>query len=150
MKTIYSLITAIIFTASAANAQTKFSINDGTENVANNAIMTDAAKNNELKFEMGANGASIKWQTSNENNTSHFELQISDDNKTFTSIKKVAASDMTQWATNYEVKFRKTYIAAEKVYYRVKTVFTNGAEMYTAATAFAIANGTGVSYASIH
>ena len=144
MKTLTTIIaiTFALFT-SAANAQTKF-INDGT--VANNVTIA----NNEFKFEKNANGAVITWQTAKESNCSQFELQISYDNKSFETIKTVAASDMTQWATNYELKFRKTYLSAAKVFYRLKTVFTNGEDISTSASAFQVSTGTAVSYASIH
>jgi len=144
MKTLTTIIaiTFTLFTATVA-AQAKF-INDGT--VANNVTIT----NNEFQFEKNANGAVITWQTANESNCSQFELQISYDNKSFETIKTVAASDMTQWATNYEIKFRKTYLSAAKVYYRLRTVFTNGAEAFTSANAFQVSTGTAVSYASIH
>ena len=151
MKTISTIITGITFSLITfqANAQAKFIINDGTETVAvtMNKIGTNGT---ELKFEQTANGSFVKWATSNESNTSHFELQTSNDNNTFTTIRKVAASDVTEWATNYEAKFTKNYLSAAKVYYRVKTVFINGAETFTGAASFKITNGNGTSYASIH
>lgn len=153
MNAINKIITAITFivVATAANAQTKFTINYDPETVTNNAVLNKIGGNdNELKFEKNASGTFIKWQTANESNTSHFELQISYDNNTFETIKRVAASDVTVWNTNYQIKFSKTYISEEKVYYRVKTVFTNGAEFYTSSSAFAVSIGNQVSYASIH
>ena len=151
MKTIYTLIIATTFSLIALHttAQVKFNINSNTETatVAMNKIGTNGT---ELKFENTANGSFVKWETATETNTSHFELQVSDDNNTFTTIRKIAASDATAWATNYETKFTKRYLSAAKVYYRVKTVFTNGTEVFTTATAFQVTNNNGVSYASIH
>ena len=152
MKTIINTIFIILILCSATvNAQTKFTINTNPETAVNTvALNTIGADGNELKFERDANGASIKWQTSGESNTSHFELQLSYDNETFEMSKIIAASDVTAWCTNYEVKFRKTYLSGEKVYYRIKTVFNNGAEAYTNATAFALTIGNEINYASIH
>ena len=149
MKTLTTII-AITFAlfASTANAQTKF-INDGTaaNNVQMNKIGTNGA---ELKFEMGANGSYVKWQTATESNTSHFELQVSNDNKSFATIRTVAASDVTDWAANYQTKFIRNYLSVEKVYYRLKTVFNNGTEVITAATTFEVANNSAVSFANVH
>ena len=131
--TIIIAITFALFT-STTNAQAKF-INDGT--VANNVTIL----NDQFNFEKNANGAAITWQTAKESNCRQFELQISFDNKSFETIKTVAGSDMTQWATNYEIKFCKTYVSAAKVFYRLKTVFTNGAENFTSSVAFKVVVG---------
>jgi hypothetical protein len=148
MKTIITIIIATIFTANV-NAQSKFTVNSSIETAANNVKLT-GENGTELKYVLGANGPSIKWETSNEANTSHFELQISDDGKEFSTIRKVAASDVTEWNTAYETKFSKNYISVKKVYYRLKIVFSNGSEILTAATSFKIPGAKATSYASIH
>jgi hypothetical protein len=152
MKSIINTIAIILILCSATvNAQTKFTLNTNTETAVNTVTLnTIGAEGNELKFERDANGASVKWQTTGESNTSQFELQLSYDNENFETSKIVAASDVTSWVTNYEVRYRKTYLSGVKVYYRIKTVFNNGAETYTNATAFALTIGHEINYASIH
>lgn len=75
---------------------------------------------------------------------------MSYDNQNFETTKLIAASDVTAWSTNYQVKFSRTYLSEEKVYYRIKTVFNDGVEMYTSSTTFALTIGNEISYASIH
>jgi hypothetical protein len=130
MKTITTII-AIIFAANVtAQNSVKF--------------------NNNISVEKNSNGASIKWMTAAESNTSHFEIEISYDGKSFESIRTVAASETTKWNTNYEAKFKRTYISVEKVYYRVSTVFVDGTSTATEAVSLEVNNGASVSYASIH
>ena len=131
MKNILTLIAAFIFTANV-NAQNAVSINKGIE------------------INKNANGASFTWTASNESNTSQFEIEISYDNNNFTSIRTVAASETTKWATNYEAKFKRTYLSVEKVYYRVKTVFVDGSSVASPSVALEVKGANGVSYASIH
>jgi hypothetical protein len=148
-----TIIIAITFTlfTNAVIAQAKFTVNTNSKPVANAATFKPmGAEGSELKFERDANGAYIKWQAVNESNTSHFELQLSYNNQTFETTKLIAASDITYWVTSYEVKFKRTYLSGEKVYYRIKTVFNDGDEMYTSSTTFALTIGNEISYASIH
>ena len=152
MKAISTILTiTFTFFVAAVNAQTKFTINNNGETINNIAVLNTMGNNgSELKFEKSANGASVQWQTLKESNTSHFELQISYDNQSFETIKKIAASDVTAWSTNYQTRFSRTYISGEKVYYRIKTVFNNGDELYTNSSAFTVTIGNDVSYVSIH
>ncbi|CAN5400433.1 hypothetical protein BH11BAC5_BH11BAC5_40370 [soil metagenome] len=152
MKAISTILTiTFTFFVAAVNAQTKFTFNNNEETISNIAALNTIGNNSsELQFERNANGASIQWQTAKESNTSHFELQISYDNQTFETIKKIAASDVTAWLTNYKAKFSRTYLSEEKVFYRIKTVFNNGDEVYTNSSAFTVTIGNEMSYVSIH
>ncbi|MEO6356632.1 MAG: hypothetical protein ABIU77_27515 [Ferruginibacter sp.] len=152
MKAISTILTiTFTFFVAAVNAQTKFTFNNNEETISNIAALNTIGNNSsELQFERNANGASIQWQTAKESNTSHFELQISYDNQTFETIKKIAASDVTAWLTNYQAKFSRTYLSEEKVFYRIKTVFNNGDEVYTNSSAFTVTIGNEMSYVSIH
>jgi hypothetical protein len=134
MKTIITLIAAFIFTTNT-NAQN------------NVAFKANSA---EVNIEKNANGAAITWSTAAESNTSHFEVEVSYDNKSFQTIRTVAASETTKWATKYESKFKRTYLSAGKVYYRVKTVFTDGTTTVTNASTLAITTANGISYATIN
>ena len=144
MKTLTQLFTAAIFSL------VSFSSTAQTSETAASKMNQIGKNGGELKMERNGQGVFIKWQTSAESNSSHFELQVSSDNKTFTSIRNIAASETTHWNTNYEAKFQRSYMSAVKVYYRVKTVFINNEENFTTATAFEMKNGKAVNYASIY
>ena len=146
MKTLIIIIIATIFTANS-NAQSKFAL---SINGASNNVKLTGNSGAELKCELGANGPAITWETLNEANTSHFELQVSYDGNNFSTIRKIAASDVTEWNTTYKAQFHKNYVSVEKVYYRLKVIFTNTDETVTAPIAFTMPNRTKVSYASIH
>ena len=152
MKTIYFYLLMLTICANAENlnAQTKFSFGNTNEQILANDIKISENQGNAVKCVLGANGPSIQWETAEEVNTSHFEIQVSYDGTEFTSIRNVAASEITNWTTFYEAKFHKNYISAEKVYYRLKTVFTDGSETITTPISFIIVNSEGTSYASIH
>jgi hypothetical protein len=142
MKTINNIITTIIITLFTVNANAQFT----TE--AANTVKLNITTGNELNYTAAAYGASVKWETAAEANTSHFELEISYDGIEFKSVRKVAASETTNWNTVYEVKFNKSYTSVEKVYYRLKTVFVDGTATVTNATAFQMLNSA--NFASIH
>lgn len=152
MKTLNTII-AITFSliSFTATANTTITGNDCADVTVNNTVKMNAIGTNgsELKFEMGVNGFYVKWQTSNETNTNHFELQVTDGSKSFKTIRTIAAGDVTEWSSAYETKFIRNYLSAEKVYYRLKTVFANGTEVYTAATSFEISGGTALRYANV-
>jgi YD repeat-containing protein len=146
MKTMKSIIilAATLFTTSAF-AQNKMDIYSTNESP-NTISLAKINNGSELKLEMDANTNSIQWQTTNENNTSHFELQVSYDNQDFITAKKIAASEKTAWATTYQANFTKSYISVEKVYYRLKQVFIDGSVQYTNATSFVNRSGKELTY----
>ena len=152
MKLINTII-AITFSliTFSATAHSKLTDNGCTDLTVNNTVKMNTIDNNgvELTFKTGINGFYIKWQTSNETNTNRFELQVTDGSKSFKTIRTIAAGDVTEWSSAYETKFIRNYLSAEKVYYRLKTVFANGTEVYTAATSFEISGGTALRYANV-
>jgi hypothetical protein len=131
MKNLTTLIAAFIFTATV-NAQNAPSIAKGIE------------------INKGANGASVNWTASNQKDISQFELEISYDNCSFSTIRTVIATEKTYCSASYEAKFRRTYLSVEKIYYRVKTVFADCSTEVTPSIALEIKSANGVSYASIH
>ena len=90
MKTIITIIITVIFTSNI-NAQSKFSF---TNESATNNIQFESKKDNQLRFELTATGPLIKWNTSKEINTSHFELQMSLDGTNFSCLRTVAAAEI--------------------------------------------------------
>ena len=133
MKTIITLIAAFIFTSASAQNTVAF-----------------AKANNTVNIEKNANGAAISWSTIAESNTSHFEVEVSYDNKSFETIRTVAASETTKWATSYETKFKRTYLSAGKVSYRVKTVFIDGSAVVSEAATLEVTTANGICYANIN
>ncbi len=150
----YFLITAFAVLISCSSfAQIKFTADDGLNNSRPNDLLFSKTGNadGELVYAATPNEAIIKWQTIKEANTSHFEIQISFDGIAFTPVKTVAASDNTQWQTNYQVTFRKTYLSAQKVYYRLKILFSDNSVEYSEPVFFKISTGLNqASYASLH
>jgi len=130
MKTIITIIAAFIFTSTAT---------------AQNTVIL-----NKVNIEKNANGAAITWSTAAESNTSQFEVEVSFDNKSFETIRTIAASETTQWATNYQTTFKRTYLSEGKVYYRVKTVFVDGTSSVSNAISLEVATANGISYATIN
>lgn len=152
MKTLNSLIViTLLLTTLSATAKIKPTKHKRTTITLENRVSMNGIGNNgvELKFGTGENGFYIAWQTSHENNTKHFELQVTDGSKSFKTIKIIAANNATQWLTNYETTFIRNYISVEKVYYRLKTVFTNNTEVYTAAIFFKITSTDTLAYANV-
>ena len=134
-------------------AQIKFTADDGLNSSRPNSFFLTriGRSGEELAYEATPNDAVIKWQTQKETNTSHFEMQLSFDGNIFTAVKTVAASDNTQWQTNYQVTFRKSYLSAEKVYYRLKIVFSDNSVEYSEPAVFKILDASNrTSYASLH
>ena len=131
MKNLTTLIAAFIFTTTV-NAQTVASIAKGIE------------------INKNSNGASINWTASNQKDIAQFELEISYDNCSFSTIRTVISTETVQCSANYSAKFRRTYLSVEKVYYRVKTVFADCTTEVTPSIALEIKGANGVSYASIH
>lgn len=155
MKQINLFLTAaiILVTANASFSQMKFVADDGLNSSKPNSISfaKTGTAGEEVTYEATPNESEIIWSTSKETNTSHFELQISQDGINFTEIKKVAASDYTQWQTNYKVTFRKSYLSAVKVYYRLKAVFSDNGVAYSTAVVFNVAKATTQPmYANLH
>lgn len=81
----------------------------------------------------------IQWQTASETNTSHFELQRSENGKDFDPIETVTAAGISNDLTSYATSDKKPGISLNRIFYRVKTVFINGKEDFT--TAFQVSSG---------
>jgi len=155
MKKMNLFFTAICMAglSSTTMSQTKFMADDGLNySKPNSLLFNSIGKYGEkLLYVATPNESFIKWQTVKETNTSHFEMQISFDGSFFTGIKTIAASDYTLWQTDYQVMFRKNYLSASKVYYRLKTVFSDNSVIYSEPAVFKILGTTNkTSYASLH
>lgn len=77
--------------------------------------------------------ALITWQTANEQNNSHFEVEYSKDNKEFIAVGKVESQNPnSQSVLNYSFSHLNAYSNANKVtYYRIKQVDFDGTISYS-------------------
>ena len=75
------------------------------------------------------NKASLTWSTANEINNKGFEVQLSRDNKTFSSIGFVAATKTSTGINNYS--FTDSKLLSGSNYYRLKQVDNDGGSRYS-------------------
>lgn len=73
----------------------------------------------------------LSWQTSYEENTSHFNIQRSVDAKTFVTVAKQFAAGNTSSLTNYDVTDAVGNVSAATVYYRLQVVDRDGRIAYS-------------------
>lgn len=78
------------------------------------------------------NNILLKWQTENEQNTSHFIVERSIDNVSFDAIGNVAASGNTTSITNYSHNDQDaSTLPANVIYYRLKMYDMDGSFKYS-------------------
>jgi len=89
---------------------------------------------NIASFSGGLNGkiAQLNWQTSQEINSSYFEVQRSNDGNRFEPITIVTAKRLSVIAVNYQSKDDLTFYADKSAFYRLKMVDIDGKFAYSA------------------
>ena len=127
MKTVFTAIISATFIlcSGSINAQSVASVE-------NNAISeAKPATPNVYKFDMKpvSHGYLITWEASNQFSTAWYELQISEDNSRFSTIKRRTCG--TQKRSRYQAELNNTIIFANPIYYRLKMVSLDGAVSYT-------------------
>jgi hypothetical protein len=75
------------------------------------------------------NQALLTWSTANEINNKGFDVELSHDNKTFSSIGFVAASKTSAGVNNYS--FTDAKLLSGSSYYRLKQIDNDGASRYS-------------------
>ena len=75
--------------------------------------------------------AQLAWQTTNEVNTSHFNIQRSTDGVSFTTVGKVNANVSTGLQNNYTYSDGVSNLKAGKVYYRLQMMDNDGKFSYS-------------------
>ena len=135
MKPFYKfIITALIVVLiTSANAQPKRVIYDENEVTLPNFLQYQPGPANEssINGRMENNLIYISWRTAAETNTSHFELQRSNNGNNFEPIETITSGRITTTPRYYQTT-DETYNSAEPtMYYRLKLVFTNGKESFT-------------------
>lgn len=133
MKTIITVIaTGFILSTSNVTAQS-------TASISNEGMMTAEGKNpsliiSEVTFTSLRNGYNVTWETQNQFNIASFELQISEDNKNFSTVKRRTCGPEKR--SRYQVQLNNTLIFANPVYYRLKWVTLDGQVNYTESKKF--------------
>jgi hypothetical protein len=127
MKTLFTATVSatIMLCSGSVNAQSRAS-------VANDAISeANPATPNIYKFDMKQvmHGYLISWEASNQFNTAWYELQISEDNSHFSTVKRRTCG--TQKRSRYQAVLENTIILANSIYYRLKMVSLDGTVSYT-------------------
>jgi len=82
-----------------------------------------------FRGEIKNNQALLTWSTANEINNKGFEVELSDDNKAFSSIGFVAAVKTSTGINNYS--FTNSKLLSGANYYRLKQVDNDGASRYS-------------------
>ena len=125
-------IIILLINATVAGAQPRKVIYNDNEITLPNCLQYDTIGNtNVIKGQADENLVYIAWQTIKEVNTSHFELQRSENGKDFEPIETITASGISGVINSYATTDIKTDVSCEKLYYRLKTVFINGKETMT-------------------
>ena len=133
MKTIITVIaTGFILSTSNVTAQS-------TASISNEGMVTAEGKNpsliiSEVTFTPLRNGYNVTWETQNQFNIASFELQISEDNKNFSTVKRRTCGPEKR--SRYQVQLNNTLIFANPVHYRLKWVTLDGQVNYTESKKF--------------
>lgn len=94
-------------------------------------ILSSALPIELLNFELSGdkNGVHLKWMTSTEINSSHFEIERSFDGNNFENLAQVSAHQNTLELQNYT--FFDTNLLEDQYYYRLKMVDADGTSEYS-------------------
>ena len=135
MKTFYKLflLAFVITLATKSEAQSRKLIYDEHEITQPNFLQynLDGAKGNSIKGTVDNNQVNISWQTKAETNTSHFELQRSENGKEYEPIETITAGGISKNIHSYATTDEPTGLSHHRLYYRLKIVFINGKESFT-------------------
>lgn len=133
MKTIITIIAAgFILNTSNVTAQS-------TASISNDGITAAEGKTpsliiSEVNFKALRNGYNVTWETQNQFNVASFELQISENNKNFSTVKRRTCGPEKR--SKYQVQLSNTIIFANPVFYRLKWVTMDGQVNYTESRQF--------------
>jgi len=133
MKTIITLIAAgFILNTSNVTAQSTASINNDGITAAEGKVPSLIIS--EVNFKALRNGYNVTWETQNQFNVASFELQISENNKNFSTVKRRTCGPEKR--SKYQVQLSNTLILANPVFYRLKWVTMDGQVNYTESKQF--------------
>ena len=133
MKTIITLIAAgFILNTSNVTAQSTASINNDGITAAEGKVPSLIIS--EVNFKALRNRYNVTWETQNQFNVASFELQISENNKNFSTVKRRTCGPEKR--SKYQVQLSNTLILANPVFYRLKWVTMDGQVNYTESKQF--------------
>ncbi len=117
-----------------ANTQPTRRIYNNNEIILPNYLQYEktGASGNMLESTIANDMLQISWQTKAETNTSHFELQRSIDGQHFEPIETLAAKGFSMKNNSYSTTVTFNNLNNNPLYYRLKSVFVNGKELFTA------------------
>jgi hypothetical protein len=95
------------------------------------AIRTERTPERGARGTVNNNLIYISWQTTSETNTSHFELMRSENGCDFELIETFMACGISKTSCRYSTTDLVYTYCSDKLFYRLKLVFTNGKEEYT-------------------
>ena len=142
----YSKITMALFLlmyTTTSEAQSTQRFYDDNEIILPNFLEYDT-QNMQKSMVMGTMNKNIvllSWKTKAETNTSHFELQRSENGVDYNPIETITAGGVSKKITRYATTDYKYSIGKSILYYRVKTVFINGLENFTEAVTVEVKMG---------
>ena len=129
MKTVIALLatTVLSLTVYTTNAQAAFLNEEDVftgrpTNITGFAVL-------DLNIEPVNNGFVATWEVYNQNNVASYELQVSENDKDFSTIKKINRQASVN--SQYKIDVSNTFVFAKKIYSRIKIVSTGGQSIYT-------------------
>ncbi len=84
-----------------------------------------------FKSTINNTNAQLTWQTANEVNISHFNIQRSSNGVAFTTIDKTTAADTSNASQQYSYTDKDAFTGANVWYYRLEMVDKDGAKTYS-------------------
>ena len=144
MKTFSKIILVFLFFFAAIHSDaqaTKRIYNDNEIILPNNLQYIETGENKTtIRGYIENNIVKISWQTKAEINTSHFELQRSQNGQFFEPIETITAGRISNNICSYATTDEQVNKSDVKLYYRLKLVFVNGRESFTEAIAVTVNN----------
>jgi 5-methylcytosine-specific restriction endonuclease McrBC GTP-binding regulatory subunit McrB len=129
MKTIITSITATVLLSISLHAHSQ-AINTSNKHAAQAEGVSNKAFNiTGTSIQPGTNGITVTWEANNQFNIARYELQLSENNHDFSTVKRKTSG--TETNVKYQVSLTNTVILASPVYFRIKVVTLDGQVSYT-------------------
>ncbi len=129
MKTPITLIATALLSLSALNANAQFTFENEVSMFTGEEVRVAGFIVAELNMKQSTNGFAANFEAYNQQGISRYELEFSENNKDFSTVKRIATASSTN--NNYKVELSNTMILANEVFYRLKIVSANGKIAYT-------------------
>lgn len=129
MKTLFTatISAALMLCSGITTAQSVASVENS--NLINEETKPATPNVYKLTMKPVMHGYLVEWEASNQFNTAWYELQISEDNSRFSTVKRRTCG--TQKRSKYQAELTNTIILAHPIHYRLKIVAIDGTVSYT-------------------